>query len=99
MGGQLITTGSVTIQNTWVHCAVVRYNGTLTIYINGSSSGTPVSNSTNFSSSQPFVIGAGRHITTATPTAFMTGYVQDLRVSSYARYTSNFTVPSAPLEG
>jgi len=98
-GGALITTGSVTIQNTWVHCAVVRYNGTLTIYINGSSSGTPVSNSTNFSSSEPFVVGGGRHNTTATPTAFMTGYVQDLRVSNYARYTSNFTVPSLPLKG
>jgi hypothetical protein len=98
-GSALITTDPVTIQNTWVHCAVVRYNGTLTIYINGSSSGTPVSNSTNFSNSGTFIIGAGRHSTTATPTAFITGYIQDLRVSNYARYTANFTPPTASLEG
>ena len=98
-GSALITTDPVTIQNTWVHCAVVRYNGTLTIYINGSSSGTPVSNSTNFSNSGTFIIGAGRHSTTATPTAFIAGYIQDLRVSNYARYTASFTPPTASLEG
>ena len=98
-GSALITTDPVTIQNTWVHCAVVRYNGTLTIYINGSSSGTPVSNSTNFSNSGTFIIGAGRHGTDATPTAFITGYIQDLRVSNYAHYTANFTPPTASLEG
>ena len=101
-GGALITTDPVTIQNTWVHCAVVRYNGTLTIYINGSSSGTPVSNSTNFSNSGTFIIGAGRHGPGATATAFITGYIQDLRVSNYARYTATdetSNIPSAPLEG
>ena len=98
-GGALITTDPVTIQNTWVHCAVVRYNGTLTIYINGSSSGTPVSNSTNFSNSGTFIIGAGRHGTDASATAFITGYIQDFRVSNYARYTANFTPPTASLEG
>ena len=98
-GSALITTDPVTIQNTWVHCAVVRYNGTLTIYINGSSSGTPVSNSTNFSNSGTFIIGAGRHGVDASATAFITGYIQDLRVSNFARYTANFTPPTAPLEG
>ena len=101
-GSALITTDPVTIQNTWVHCAVVRYNGTLTIYINGSSSGTPVSNSTNFSNSGTFIIGAGRHGPGATATAFITGYIQDLRVSNYARYTAadeTSNIPSAPLEG
>ena len=98
-GSALITTGSFTIQNTWNHCALVRNSGTLTIYINGTSSGTPVSNSTNFSSSGTFIIGAGRHSTGSNPTAFITGFIQDLRVNNYARYTANFTPPTASLEG
>ena len=98
-GSALITTGSFTIQNTWNHCALVRNSGTLTIYINGTSSGTPVSNSTNFSNSGTFIIGAGRHSTGSNPTAFITGYIQDLRVNNYARYTTNFTPPTASLEG
>jgi hypothetical protein len=98
-GSALITTGSFTIQNTWNHCALVRNSGTLTIYINGTSSGTPVSNSTNFSNSGTFIIGGGRHSTGSNPNAFITGYIQDLRVSNYARYTANFTPPTASLEG
>ena len=98
-GGALITTGSFTIQNTWNHCALVRNSGTLTIYINGTSSGTPVSNSTNFSNSGKLIIGAGRHATGSNATAFITGYIQDLRVSNYSRYTANFTPPTASLEG
>jgi hypothetical protein len=98
-GSALITTGSFTIQNTWNHCALVRNSGTLTIYINGTSSGTPVSNSTNFSSSGTFIIGSGRHSTGSNPTAFITGYIQDFRVGNYARYTTNFTPPTASLEG
>jgi len=98
-GSALITTGSFTIQNTWNHCALVRNSGTLTIYINGTSSGTPVSNSTNFSNSGKLIIGAGRHSSGSNATAFITGYIQDLRVSNYARYTANFTPPTASLEG
>jgi hypothetical protein len=98
-GSALITTGSFTIQNTWNHCALVRNSGTLTIYINGASSGTPVSNSTNFSNSGKLIIGAGRHSTGSNATAFITGYIQDLRVSNYSRYTTNFTPPTAPLKG
>jgi hypothetical protein len=98
-GSALITTGSFTIQNTWNHCALVRNSGTLTIYINGTSSGTPVSNSTNFSSSGTFIIGAGMHTNSPDPNAFITGYIQDFRISNHARYTANFTPPTATLEG
>jgi len=98
-GSALITTGSFTIQNTWNHCALVRNSGTLTIYINGTSSGTPVSNSTNFSSSGTFIIGAGMHTNSPDPNAFITGYIQDFRVGNYARYTANFTPPTKSLEG
>ena len=89
-----------TIQNTWNHCALVRNSGTLTIYINGTSSGTPVSNSTNFSSSGTFIIGAGMHTNSPDPNAFITGYIQDFRITKgLARYTANFTPPTAELEG
>ena len=101
-GSALITTGSFNIQNNWNHCALVRNSGTLSIYINGNRSGTPVSNSTNFSSSGKLIIGAGNHSAGSTPNAYITGYIQDFRVSNYPRYTAadeTSNIPSAPLEG
>ena len=98
LGSALITTGSVTIQNSWVHTAFVRYSGTINLFINGISAGT-ASNSSNFSSSADFRIGAGRYTGTSAD-AFITGYIQDFRITSgLARYTTNFTPPTASFEG
>lgn len=101
-GSVLIDTGSFTIQNEWVHCALVRSNGVLSAYINGNRSGTPVSNSINFSSSGTLKIGGGMFTNSPTPNAYITGYIQDFRVSNFARYTASdetSNIPSAPLEG
>jgi len=96
--GSLLETGSVTIQNTWVHTAVVRNNGTLKIYLDGVSQGS-VSNTTNFTNSADFWIGAGRYSSSDPSGSFITGYIQDFRVANFARYTSNFTPPTESLKG
>ena len=80
--------------NTWQHFAVTRSSNTLRVYANGSS-GTAVTNSVSFGSStlQNF-IGADRSLSSNN---FFNGYIDDLRITKgVARYTSNFTPPTAP---
>ena len=90
----LITSSSTLSANTWHHIALVR-NGTGTgstvLYIDGSSVGS--ANVSNNFSDTAYDIGGD-----TVDSNHWNGYIQDLRVSvGKARYTSNFTVPSAPL--
>ena len=79
--------------NTWQHLAVVRNSGTLTLYVNGISSG-----STNWSG-----VNAGNTATFSVGSAFgnaryANGFIDDLRITKgVARYTANFTPPTAEL--
>jgi hypothetical protein len=78
--------------NTWTHIAVVRNSGVITVYINGTSSGT-VSTSQNFSDSS-LVIGSNNP-----RSASWTGYISNLRISNTtAFYTGNFTPSTSPLQ-
>jgi len=81
--------------NTWQHFAVVKNSGTTTMYFNGTAASTTYSDSRNYGSSQPVQIGKDD-----TTSNYFGGYMQDFRISKgKARYTGNFTPPSAPLEG
>lgn len=84
--------------NTWTYFAVVRNGNTLTLYRNG----TSVATNTSFNTWQPTVNFnynnatkiAGGHWDGAT--SYFTGYIEDLRITKgIARYTSNFTAPTA----
>jgi len=84
-----VVTGTVT-QSTWNHVAVVRSSGTMKLYINGTSVSTG-SNSTNYT--VPF-----KYVATAFDPFAFNGYIDDLRITKgYARYTANFTPPTAAL--
>lgn len=75
--------------STWQHFALVRSGSTMTAYINGSSVGT--SSTTPGSGATGLWIGSrsGGSIS-------LNGYIDDLRITKgYARYTSNFTAPTA----
>ena len=76
--------------NTWTHVAVVRNGTALTSYINGVQD-VSVTNSDNFSDNQPIGIGVQPYATNYP----FTGYIDDLRITKYARYTSNFTPPTS----
>jgi hypothetical protein len=78
------TTGTVKI-NSWNHVAVTRSSGSITIYINGVSSGT----GTNSASIQ----ATGGRIGVEWGTGYTTGYIGSLRVSNIAR---TITLPTAP---
>ena len=94
--GVVTLTSSTTVPlNQWSHVAIERYNGTITLYIDGinKSSG---SNSYNLSSSdnENVHIGALQYAATSA-VQFFNGYIDDLRVTNGgARYTGNFTPPN-----
>jgi hypothetical protein len=88
-GSAVLTASSAYTDNTWNHAALVRNNGTITIYLNGTSVGS-FSNTTDFSLQTFFV---GRY----GAAYYWTGYIDDLRITKgVARYTANFTAPTAP---
>jgi hypothetical protein len=77
--------------NAWNHVAMVRNGSTITVYIDGVSKGTWSLTSQNFTDDY-LVIGQ----TNTGPSQFFTGYLDDLRITKgYARYTANFTPPTA----
>lgn len=88
-----ITSTAALSGSTWYHIAVVR-EGTgsnqTKIYIDGTNDGTGTV-STDFNQTSVMYIGANR-----TGGDAMNGYIDDLRITNgYARYTANFTAPSA----
>jgi len=96
-GADIYTAATSAISaNTWTHLAFVRNGSTWTWYINGVASGTG-SNSTSISfTSQPVYVGYGGE----SYFAAFNGYIDDLRVTrGVARYTANFTPPTAQLSG
>jgi hypothetical protein len=80
--------------NTWYHFASVHdsANSLVYFYLDGSSVG---SFSSGLRSIGDYVFDIGARDSAL----FLNGYLQDLRVSNYARYTANFTPPTASLEG
>lgn len=86
------STVSTMSTGTWYHVAAVRNGSTFTLYLNGTQVGqaTGVSNFTDASST---TLQIGR---THTVTDDLNGYIDDIRITKgVARYTANFTPPTA----
>ena len=79
---------------TWQHVAISRSGTSMRIFVNGTQIGTTQTNSTsyNLSTTSTTVGSQGSGY-------YLNGYIDDLRVTKgYARYTANFTPPTAALE-
>ena len=85
------TTGGSYSPNTWYHVAAVRNGSNFTLYINGTSVLTQTSSGAMYSYGGATRVGANSQNGLA-----FNGYIDDLRITKgYARYTSNFSVPTA----
>ena len=89
-GSQIVSSGTVST-STWTHFAVSRSSGSLRLFLNGTQVGSTTSFTTSLSTLAASIgaNGAG--------TEPLTGYIDELRISRIARYTDNFTPPTAAL--
>lgn len=78
---------------TWYHVAFVRNGSTNTIYLNGTAYG---SNTMSISNDSQVYLTIGCFGWNQ-PSGYFRGYIQDLRITQAARYTSNFTPPTTEL--
>ena len=86
-GGTNIGSAWSPSSGTWYHVATVRSGNTVTHYVNGTSIGSGAFTD-DISATTTLQIGTGG-------AGFLNGYIDDLRVTRYARYTANFTAPTA----
>jgi hypothetical protein len=85
------------VANTWYHIAFVRYGNTTQFFLNGISQGTASTSGAHYwTSNHRTIIGAW--YLNGSYSRFLNGYIDDLRITKgLARYTQNFTPPTAPL--
>lgn len=83
------------IWNKTLHFAIVRNSGILTIYLNGTSYYSVPDSTTYGSGGNPLTLGKGG-ATVFDGEAFG-GYISNFRISSAAKYTSNFTPSTTAL--
>lgn len=84
--------GSAAI-NTWYHIAVTRSGNSIRLFNTGTQVGSTITTSASlYSNSDTVRIGAQGNGTANS----LNGYLRQVRISNVARWTSNFTPPSAP---
>jgi hypothetical protein len=80
---------------TWYHVALTRASGSSRLFVNGTQVGSTATGDTNNYASGAFKVGgssySGSHV--------MSGYIDDLRITKAARYTTNFTPPTKAMIG
>lgn len=88
-GAYVLTSSNAMSTNTWTHLAITRSDTTTRFFINGTVSTNTYTDTNNYGTSKPMVIGASWTGGTA-----WNGYLDEIRVSKSCRYTSTFTPSS-----
>ena len=95
----IVSAADVAQSNEWGHLAAVRYNGDITVYLNGFAIGSDTSANAAASfndDSNPLIIGGDNHNGS---TFDFQGFISNLRVvKGTALYTGNFTPPTRELK-
>ena len=90
----LFTSSTGLSLSTWTNFAVVKNGTTITLYLNGTKPTTGSGTSSTGLTDQNLRIGASA----GTAANFFSGYLDDVRITTgIARYTANFTPPTAAL--
>jgi hypothetical protein len=90
-GAILVSSTSVS-NGTWYHLAIVRNGTTFTLYVNGTSEATYTSSaSVDSGNYKNLFLGAVNG-------NYSNGHTDEIRISNSARYTANFTAPTAPFQ-
>ncbi len=96
-GGTKITSGTTLSDQNWHHVALSRSGSNTKLFFNGSQTGSTYTVLDSILSPKFFL---GIQSYSASATNGVNAYLQDFRITvGKARYTANFTPPSAPLEG
>lgn len=91
---ELIAGTSAISATTWTHVAFVRSSGTNRLFVNGTQQSSNTNAWTQVLNSGTLTSVGMVATSTGNP---MNGYIDDLRITKgYARYTTNFTPPTAP---
>ena len=86
----VLFSATAVVTGTWYHFALVRNGSAFKPYLNGIAGTTFTSSSTLYNNSRPLKIGAEKD-SNVLP---LNGYIDDLRITKYARYQSSFTPPT-----
>jgi hypothetical protein len=89
-GTQISTgfTGSTFAATTWTHVAICRSSGTTKFFVNGTQTNS-VADTSSYANST-IVVGSRYNYANG-----LNAYIDDLRITKYARYTASFTAPTA----
>ena len=93
-GNDRITATSALSTGAWLHIAVSKSSGSTKMFVNGSQVGSTYSDANSYlAASTPQYIASR----VSAADFNLNGYIDDLRITNgYARYTANFTAPTAP---
>jgi hypothetical protein len=92
-GANILSTGTALNLSQWYHIAACRSGSTLRVFINGTQVATTTISYT-FSSTTEFTVCSASNDNALSR---VNAYIDDLRISRFARYASNFTPPTAAL--
>jgi hypothetical protein len=93
-GSYVLTSAASVNDNVWHHVAVTRASGVLRFFVDGAESGSAI-DTTNYTKLVSLGIGAQFH--TRNTGYDFPGHIDDLRITKgVARYTQNFSPPTAP---
>ena len=95
-----ITAGSALSLNTWTHVALCRSSGVTKMFLNGVQTGSSYTDTNNYSAgaNRP-IIGANGYEAPSSGVDSFIGYMDDIRITKFARYTANFTPPTLAFLG
>jgi hypothetical protein len=86
-------TTNIRTSNTWRHIAVCRSSNNTRLFVSGTQEGSTYTTAWTNTAGQQLVIGSDFY---APSTNTINGYIDEVRITKFARYTANFTPPAGP---